>query len=52
LNDTFLIMLGTLVIAAALILFVARRSYPRDVATAMAAELLTTSAPKKLQLAG
>jgi MFS family permease len=44
LNHTFLIMLGSLVIAAALILCVARRTYPRDVATAMAAELLTTSA--------
>jgi Major Facilitator Superfamily len=44
LNHTFLIMLVSLVIAAALILFVARRTYPRDVATAMAAELLTSSA--------
>jgi predicted MFS family arabinose efflux permease len=52
LNHTFLIMLVTLVIAAALILFVARRSYPGDVATAMAAELLTTNAPKKLLPAG
>jgi predicted MFS family arabinose efflux permease len=44
LNDTFLIMLASLVIAAVLILFVARRTYPRDVAAAMAAELLTTGA--------
>jgi MFS family permease len=43
LNHTFLIMLGSLVIAAALILFVARRTYPRDVATAMASELLSAS---------
>ncbi|HVQ52233.1 MAG TPA: MFS transporter, partial [Mycobacterium sp.] len=43
LNHTFLIMLVSLVIAAALILCVARRTYPRDIATAMAAELLTTS---------
>jgi MFS family permease len=45
LNNTFLIMLVSLVIAAALILFVARRTYPRDVATAMAAEVLTTTVP-------
>ncbi len=44
LNHTFLIMLVSLVIAAALILCVARRTYPRDVATAMASELLTVSA--------
>ncbi|PXX12980.1 MFS transporter [Mycolicibacterium moriokaense] len=43
LNHTFLIMLVSLVIAAALILCVARRTYPRDIATTMAAELLTTS---------
>jgi predicted MFS family arabinose efflux permease len=43
LNHTFLIMLVSLVVAAALILCVARRTYPRDVATAMAAELLTAS---------
>jgi MFS family permease len=43
LGHTFLIMLVTLVIAAALLLFLARRTYPRDVATAMAAELLTVS---------
>jgi hypothetical protein len=41
---TFVIMLGSLVIAASLILLVAHHTYPRDVATAMAAELLTTSA--------
>jgi MFS family permease len=44
LQHTFLIMLVSLVIAAALILCVARRTYPRDVATAMASELLTASA--------
>jgi predicted MFS family arabinose efflux permease len=44
LNHTFLIMLVSLVIAASLILCVARRTYPGDVATAMAAEVLTTSA--------
>ncbi len=48
LGHTFLIMLVTLVIAAALILCVARRTYPRDVATAMAAELLSaTAAPRE-----
>jgi predicted MFS family arabinose efflux permease len=44
LGHTFLIMLVSLVIAAALLLCVARRTYPRDVATAMASELLTSSA--------
>jgi predicted MFS family arabinose efflux permease len=44
LNHTFLIMLVSLVIAAALILCVARRTYPRDVATAMATELLAVTA--------
>ena len=44
LNHTFLIMLVSLVIAAALTLCVARRTYPRDVATAMATELLAASA--------
>jgi MFS family permease len=44
LNQTFLIMLVALVIAAALILCVARRTYPRDVATAMASEAATASA--------
>jgi MFS family permease len=43
LGHTFLIMLVTLVIAAGLLLCVARRTYPRDVATAMASELLTAS---------
>jgi hypothetical protein len=43
LAHTFLIMLVTLVIAAGLLLCVARRTYPRDVATAMASELLTVS---------
>jgi hypothetical protein len=42
LGHTFLILLVTLVIAALLILCVARRTYPRDVATAMAAEVLIT----------
>jgi predicted MFS family arabinose efflux permease len=52
LNHTFLIMLVSLVIAAALILCVACRTYPRDVATAMAAELLTagTAAPQSSQV--
>jgi predicted MFS family arabinose efflux permease len=44
LGQTFLIMLVSLVIAAALILCVARRTYPRDVATVMASELLTATA--------
>jgi predicted MFS family arabinose efflux permease len=44
LGHTFLIMLVTLIVAAALILCVARRTYPGDVATAMASELLTASA--------
>lgn len=44
LGDTFLIMLATLVIAAALILCVARRTYPRDVAEALAAESATAAA--------
>jgi hypothetical protein len=43
LGDTFLIMLVTLIIAALLLLCVARRTYPRDVATAMASELLSAS---------
>jgi MFS family permease len=49
LGHTFLIMLVTLIIAAALLLFLARRTYPRDVATAMASELLTGSgaAPRR-----
>jgi predicted MFS family arabinose efflux permease len=44
LDHTFLIMLGSLVIAAALMLCVARRTYPPDVATAIAAEAATASA--------
>lgn len=54
LNHTFLIMLACLLIAAALILCVARRTYPRDVATAMASELLNSGtqgfpdAPRRL----
>jgi predicted MFS family arabinose efflux permease len=48
LDHTFLIMLVSLVIAAAVILCVARRTYPRDVATAMAAESVTaTAAPRR-----
>ena len=48
LDHTFLIMLVSLVIAAALILCVARRTYPRDVATAMAAESATAiAAPRE-----
>jgi predicted MFS family arabinose efflux permease len=43
LEHTFLIMLVSLVIAAALILCVARRTYPRDVATAMASECATAN---------
>lgn len=43
LGNTFLIMLGTLIIAAGLLLCLGRRTYPRDVALAMAAELLTVS---------
>jgi predicted MFS family arabinose efflux permease len=46
LDHTFLIMLVSLVIAAALILCVARRTYPRDVATAMACEL-AIAAPRE-----
>jgi len=46
LGDTFLIMLLTLIIAAALLLCLARRTYPRDVATAMASELLTIAASR------
>jgi Na+/H+-dicarboxylate symporter len=45
LSHTFLIMLVTLVVAAGLLLCLARRTYPRDVATAMAAELLTAGGP-------
>ncbi len=45
LSDTFLIMLATLIVAAGLLLCLARRSYPRDVATAMASEVLTTTRP-------
>jgi hypothetical protein len=44
LGHTFLIMLVTRVIAAVLILCVARRTYPPDVETAMAAELLSVGA--------
>jgi predicted MFS family arabinose efflux permease len=44
LSNTFLVMLIALVVAAGLLLCLGRRTYPRDVATAMAAELLTASA--------
>lgn len=44
LGHTFLIMLVTLVIAAGLLLCLGRRTYPRDIATAMAFELLPVSA--------
>jgi MFS family permease len=49
LSHTFLIMLVTLVVAAGLLLCLARRTYPRDVATAMASELLTAggAAPER-----
>jgi hypothetical protein len=47
LEHTFLIMLVSLVIAAALILCVARRTYPRDVATAMASEAATAGAAQR-----
>jgi hypothetical protein len=40
LDHTFLVMLATLVIASALLLCLGRRTYPRDVAAAMATELL------------
>jgi predicted MFS family arabinose efflux permease len=43
LGHTFLIMLTTLVVAAALIWCVARRTYPRDVAEALAAESATAA---------
>lgn len=43
LGDTFLIMLGMLIVAAGLLLCLARRTYPRDVATAMASEVLTAA---------
>jgi MFS family permease len=44
LGHTFLIMLATLVVAAVFILCVARRTYPRDVAEALAAESATATA--------
>jgi MFS family permease len=43
LDDTFLIMLVMLIVAAALLMGLAHRTYPRDVATAMASEVLSTS---------
>jgi predicted MFS family arabinose efflux permease len=45
LQNTFLVLLGTLVVGAALILSVARRTYPRDVATAMACEAFSAPLP-------
>lgn len=48
LDHTFLIMLGCLVVAAILIVCVARRSYARDVAVALASE--ATTAPSERQL--
>jgi hypothetical protein len=54
-RHAILIMLVSLVIAAALVLCVARRTYPRDVATAMASEAATaadTSREPTLQPAG
>ena len=48
LNHTFLIMLGCLVLAAALIVCVARRSYPRDVAAALASEARTATSERQL----
>jgi hypothetical protein len=39
------VLLGTLVVGAALILSVARRTYPRDVATAMACEAFSAPLP-------
>jgi MFS family permease len=47
LQHTFLIMMVALVIAGALIFSVATRTYPRDVATAMAAESVTATAPSR-----
>ena len=44
LQQTFLIMLTLLFVAGALIVFVARRTYPRDVATAVASERATQKA--------
>lgn len=48
LDHTFLIMLGCLVVAATLIVCVARRTYARDVAAALASE--ATTAPSERQL--
>jgi MFS family permease len=45
LSETFLIVLVTLIVAAGLLLGLARRTYPRDIATAMASELLTATHP-------
>lgn len=41
LDQTFLLMLATLFVAGLLILLIARRTYPRDVATAIASEQAT-----------
>lgn len=48
LDHTFLIMLGCLVVAAALIVCVARRTYPRDVATALASEATAARSERQL----
>lgn len=45
LTRALMVMLGVLVIAGLLLLVVARRTYPRDVATAVASEAATTGAP-------
>jgi hypothetical protein len=45
LKQTFLVMLVTLVVAAVLLLVVACRTYPRDVADAMADESASVNVP-------
>ena len=45
LQHTFLIMLAPLALSALLLLFAARRTYPRDVATAVASEQNTSHEP-------
>lgn len=49
LDHTFLMMLGSLVIAAALMLCVARRTYPPDVAMAIAAGAATASTARRTE---
>jgi MFS family permease len=46
LEDTFVVMLVALVVAAVLILCVASRTYPHDVAMALAAEAATAQPPR------